>query len=196
MANVELGKFSLDRMFRAVELVQERLLRAAAALECHGIPYAVVGGCAVAEWVSRAGQGGERNSNDVDILIRRNDLHRVQVALESTGFVYQSRNGFDMFLDGVDGSVRSAVKIVFAGERERPNYAYPLADVIHSERGQGFQVLCLEPLVRMALTSFRREDGMLLRDMLDVGLVDDSWLAKLPADLAARLKELIDTPNG
>jgi hypothetical protein len=196
MADVELGKFSLERMFRAVELVQERLLRAAAALESGGIPYAVVGGCAVAEWVTRAGQGGVRYSNDVDILIRRNDLPRAQVALECVGFVHRSSKERHVFLDGVDGSARSGVKIVFAGEPERPDYAYPVADVIHSERGQGFQVLSLEPLVRMALTSFRREDGMLLRDMLDVGLMDESWLVKLPEDLAARLKELIDTPDG
>jgi hypothetical protein len=196
MANIELGEFSLERMFRAAELVQERLLRAAAALENRGIPYAVVGGCAVAEWVKRAGQGGIRNSNDVDILIRRNDLHSVQAALESARFVYQSRKGRDIFLDGIDGSARSAVKIVFAGEPERPVYAYPVADVVHSQPAHGFQVLALEPLVRMMLTSFRREDGMLLYDMLDVGLIDASWLAKLPDDLAALLKELIDTPNG
>jgi hypothetical protein len=41
-----------------------------------------------------------------------------------------------------------------------------------------------------------REDRVLLRDMLDVCLLDESWLAKLTVDLAARLKELIDTPNG
>jgi hypothetical protein len=195
MANVKIGEFSLERMFRAVELVQERLLRTAAALENRGIPYAVVGGCAVAEWVRRADQGGERYSDDVDILIRRNDLHSVRVALDSAGFVYQSRNERHIFLDGVDGSVRSSVKIVFAGEPERPEYAYPLPGV-HSQPAQGFQVLDLEPLVRMMLTSFRREDGMLLYDMLDVGLIGASWLTRLPDDLAARLRELIDNPNG
>jgi hypothetical protein len=32
--------------------------------------------------------------------------------------------------------------------------------------------------------------------MIDVELVDESWCRRLPADLAVRLKELIDNPNG
>ncbi|HEX8342117.1 MAG TPA: hypothetical protein VF624_14520 [Tepidisphaeraceae bacterium] len=44
--------------------------------------------------------------------------------------------------------------------------------------------------------SFRIKDNMHLRDMLEVGLVDSTWTAHLPADLAARLQSLIDTPEG
>jgi len=36
---------------------------------------------------------------------------------------------------------------------------------------------------------------MHLRDMLDVGLIGATWTARLPADLAARLQLLIDTPE-
>ena len=43
-----LGSLSLERVVRAVEKVRERLLRATAALEKAGIPYAVAGGNAVA----------------------------------------------------------------------------------------------------------------------------------------------------
>jgi hypothetical protein len=53
----------------------------------------------------------------------------------------------------------------------------------------------LEPLVRMKLTSFRDKDRVHLRDMLSVGLIDDSWLANLPRPQATRLKELIDNPE-
>src|SRR5271167_124119 len=42
----------LDRMERAVAKVRERLLRATAALNQAGVPYAVVGGNAVASWVA------------------------------------------------------------------------------------------------------------------------------------------------
>ena len=48
MSQATLGEFSLDRMVRAVEKVRERLLRATAALENAAVPYAVVGGNAVA----------------------------------------------------------------------------------------------------------------------------------------------------
>ena len=33
-------------------------------------------------------------------------------------------------------------------------------------------------------------------DMLDVGLIDESWTLRLPAELAERLQSLIDTPDG
>ena len=49
------GQFSIDRMFRAVERVRERLLRATAALEAAGVEYAVAGGNAVATWAVHAG---------------------------------------------------------------------------------------------------------------------------------------------
>ena len=82
-----LGPFSLDRVVRAVELVRERLLRATAALERAGIPYAVAGGNAVALWVSRVDVSAVRNTSDVDLLVRRADLDAIERTLEATGFV-------------------------------------------------------------------------------------------------------------
>jgi hypothetical protein len=68
--------------------------------------------------------------------------------------------------------------------------------VDESEQIERFNVLKLEALVRMKLTSFRDRDRMHLRDMLDVELVDPSWCARFPTELAARLQELIDNPDG
>ena len=50
---VSFGDDVLERMVLAVELVKERLKRAVAALESAGIRYAVIGGNAVAAWVSQ-----------------------------------------------------------------------------------------------------------------------------------------------
>jgi hypothetical protein len=61
------GPFSLDRMVRAVEKVRQRLLRATAALERAGVPYAVAGGNAVAAWVTRVDESAVRNTRNVDI---------------------------------------------------------------------------------------------------------------------------------
>ncbi len=47
-------------MVNAVERVRDRMLRAAAALEKAKIPYAVVGGNAVAAWVSRVDEAAVR----------------------------------------------------------------------------------------------------------------------------------------
>jgi hypothetical protein len=37
---------------------------------------------------------------------------------------------------------------------------------------------------------------MHLRDLIDVELVDASWVQRLPPELASRLQELLDNPEG
>src|SRR5262245_58445484 len=92
-----------ERAFLAAEKVKERLKRSTSALDKAGVPYAVVGGNAVAEWVGRIDEGAVRNTRDVDILIQRTDLSAVKAALEPVGFVYCQSFGVDMFLDGPNG---------------------------------------------------------------------------------------------
>ena len=50
---VSFGEDVLERMVLAVAKVRERLRRATAALDAASIPYAVIGGNAVAAWVSK-----------------------------------------------------------------------------------------------------------------------------------------------
>src|SRR4029434_11005790 len=84
-----LAPVSWDRMIRAVEKVRERLLRAVAALRAAGVPYAVAGGNAVAAWVSRVDEAAVRNTRDVDILLRREDLPAATEAMQRAGFVHR-----------------------------------------------------------------------------------------------------------
>lgn len=48
----------------------------------------------------------------------------------------------------------------------------------------------------MKLTSYRDKDRTHLRDLLEVGLVDAGWVEQLPPELGARLRILLDTPDG
>lgn len=77
-----------------------------------------------------------------------------------------------------------------------PEHIAPSADVTDAVPADQYQILSLESLVRMKLTSFRDKDRMHLRDMLDVGLIDSSWLTQLLPEHAARLQQLIDDPDG
>jgi hypothetical protein len=183
-------------MIGAVEKVRARLMRAAGALEKAGVPYAVVGGHAVAAWVSRIDEAAVRNTQDVDLLIRRSDFNAVNSALESAGFVFRHVKSIDMFLDGPGAKARDAVHILYAGERLRAEDDVPAPLVEDSEPAEGFRVIGLEALVRMKLTSFRDKDRTHLRDMIDVGLIDASWVERLPERLAERLKELLENPEG
>jgi len=47
-----------ERMYRAVELVKQRLDRTCIALRNANVPYAVIGGNAVAAWVATIDDGG------------------------------------------------------------------------------------------------------------------------------------------
>lgn len=186
----------LDRMVLGVERVRDRLKRAAAALEAAGIPYAVAGGNAVAAWVATVDTSAVRNTQDVDILLRRADLADAAKALESVGFVRRHVAGMDIFLDGPNAKVRDAVHVVFAGEKVRPEYESPAPDVTDAEKPETFRVVSLEALVRMKLTSYRDKDRTHIRDLLEIGLIDKTWLSRFSPALAGRLKQLIDTPEG
>src|SRR5947208_11416607 len=100
LAGQPYAEVSWDRMIRAVEKVRDRLRRAVAALEAAGVPYAVAGGNAVAAWVSRVEESAVRNTQDVDILIRRSDLEAAKQAMGRSGFIYRHAASIDMFLDG------------------------------------------------------------------------------------------------
>lgn len=101
-----------------------------------------------------------------------------------------------MFLDGAEAKARDAVRIVFAGEKVRPNYLLPAPEVSESRTTSTMNVLNLDALLRMKLTSFRDKDRMHVRDLIDVGLVDASWPSQLPPELAQCLQQLLDDPEG
>jgi hypothetical protein len=191
-----LGPFSLDRMVSAVQRVRDRMLRTTSVLERAGLAYAVIGGNAVAAWVARVDEAAVRNTQDVDLLIRRADLPAVTSAMESAGFHFRHVRGVDMFLDGPNAKARDAVHLVFAGEKVRPDDPLPSPDLALSESAGQFKVLGLPELVQMKLTAFRDKDRTHLRDLLEVGLIDASWCGRYPPELAARLQHLVDTPGG
>jgi hypothetical protein len=193
MAAVTLQDFSWERMIAAVEDVRKRACRAARALERAGIPHVVVGGNAVAAWVARVDREAVRNTKDVDVLVRRQDFPRVLAELQAVGFVHQNVAGVDLFLDGPQGSVRSAIHVLFAGEKVRPDHLLPAPETSESQSGPDFPVPTLDALVRMKLTSFRLKDQVHLLDLLEVGLIDGTWCGRFPPQLSARLQQLLDT---
>jgi hypothetical protein len=185
----------LDRMERAVAKVRERLLRATTALNQVGVPYAVAGGNAVASWVATVDEGAIRNTRDIDLLVRRSDLPVVSAALEKAGFVRDELLDVVMFRDGPGGKPSEAVHLLFAGEKIRPDHPLPAPEIQTVNDPANFPVLTLESLVLMKLLSNRRKDQVHVEDMIAVGLIDRSWLTKVPPELAERLKQILDTPD-
>jgi hypothetical protein len=196
MNDLHLTEGFLDRMVRAVEKVRERLNRAVSVLEGASIRNAVAGENAVAAWVATVDEAAVRNTRQIDFLVNRADLEAVKVALSNVGFVVHTAKRGGLFLDGPAARNWEALHIVFAGEKVRATDTINAPEVSESEVVGALRVVALEPLVKMNLTSFRNLERMLLRDMIDVGLVDESWLPNLPPELAARLKELLESPDG
>ena len=196
MSALVLHDFSWQRMINAVEAVKERACRAAAALERAGIPYAIAGGNAVAAWVARVDEDAVRNTNDVDILVRRSDFEAIKQALEGVGFEYHFVNGVDVFIDGPNGKSSRGVHLLFANEKVKDSYSIATADVTESVPAANYLIVSLEALVNMKLNAYRDKDRTHLRDLLGIGLIDQSWCSRLYPQHAERLQHLIDTPDG
>ena len=202
-AGTTLGPVSWERMSAGIEKVKDRLRRATLALEKAGIEYAVIGGNAVAAWVSRVDDSVVRATRDVDLLVRRTDMDRIKQAMEDAGFIYRrasilgGKGSIEMFLDGPGAKAREAVHLIFAGEKVNPDALEPSPEVEDIDAASTeFRLLDLEALVTMKLTSYRRKDQVHLLDMLEIGQIDESWISRVPATLRERLQALIDDPEG
>ncbi|WP_442482342.1 nucleotidyltransferase family protein [Aeoliella sp. SH292] len=195
MPPIKLQPVSLERMVQAVERVRDRLARAVKVLEGAGIPYAVAGGNAVAAWVTRVDAAAVRNTQDVDILLRREDLERAKEAFAKAGFVYRHVKSIDMFLDGEGAKARDAVHVLFAEERIKSDDLSLTPSLDQVDTQGDFAVVDLEALVRMKLTSFRLKDQVHLQDMVEVELVDDSWPIRFDGELADRLRKILENPE-
>jgi hypothetical protein len=189
-------------MAEGIDNVRIRLEKAANALNDLDVRYAVVGGNAVAAWVSRVDAAAVRNTRDVDILLRREDMDRAREALESAGFVHRrvaslgKAAAMDVFLDGPEAKVRDAIHILWAGEKAVPDAIESTPELGLTEPGDGFALIPLQDLVRMKLISFRDKDRMHLRDLISVGLVDGRWPKRFPPVLGDRLQAILDDPEG
>ena len=183
------------RIGESMDRVEIRLRKTVAILETSGIPFAIVGGNAVRIWVAQVDPGAVRATNDVDVLIRPENLEQVKRVMAENGYHYRKAAGVDMFLEGKDDSVRYAIHIVFANRIVKENDYESNPDVEPNEYGDGIRTLPLERLVRMKLNSFRLKDRVHLLDMIEVGLLNDSWITRFPKPLGERLRLLIENPD-
>lgn len=176
----------------ALEEIDERLRRITAALHAAGVPYAVVGGLAVAQWVATIDPAAVRTTKDVDLLLSRHDLPRARSAAALAGMDYFEVLNVGMFLERSDPNPRKGVHLIWAGEKVKADYPLPSPTIEEREESEpGLFVVTLAGLVRMKLMANRDHDRAHLRDMIEVGLVGREFLAGLPTELAERLDWLL-----
>jgi len=165
--------------------------RLAAALEAAAIPYQVVGGLATYIHVDTRSPVDARLTRDVDVAVRRSDIDRIRHVAELLGLKYRHVAGVDMLVDARDPKARSAIHLVFAAEKVRPEYLEAIPEIREPYRGtQGFYVAPVADLVKMKLTSFRLKDQVHIQDLDGVGLITPEIEATLSPELQARLAQV------
>jgi len=105
---------------RHVRQLFDTIDRVARALARAGIEYRVVGGVAVFLHVHERGPLAARSTRDVDVAVNRQNLERIIDAVRPAGFQYPHAAGVDMLIDAREPRARSAVHLVFVGEKVRP----------------------------------------------------------------------------
>ncbi len=178
----------------AMEQVERRLRKVTAALEEAGIRHALIGGNAVAIWIAKADPSATRTTKDVDLLVERRDLDRIDRVMRGLGFEKHELRRLVLFVEREAPSRRSGVHLVWAGEKVLPSYSHAAPSLAEAIRDpEGLWVLDLPALVRMKLTSLRDIDRVHIADLLRVDLISQKLRASLPPDLRGRLEDIETT---
>ena len=174
----------------------EKLLRKIThALDDGGVPYCVIGGNAVAAWVSTVDPGATRTTKDVDILLRECDLEIAKQAAAKVELDYYEVLDVPMFLPRLNPNPKTGAHVLLAGKRVRETDLLPAPDVTESKRlTEGFNVVDLGALVRMKLTSHRLRDQVHIKDMLELSLITPEIEHSLPDELKKRMNVIRVTP--
>ena len=163
----------------------------AGALSHTGIKYRVIGDIAVFLHMHERDPLAARSTRDVDVAVDRNDLPRIVEAVRSAGFEHRHAAGVDMLVDAQVPKARSAVHLIFVGEKVRQDYLEPVPAFSPPVRTtEGVLLAPVTDLVRMKLTSFRLKDQVHIQDMDSVGLITPAIEASLSEPLRARLAQV------
>ena len=174
----------VEQLFAVMTRFTDALAKAA-------IEYRLVGGMAVLLHVRDRDPTAARLTNDVDVAVKRTDLEAIIRAVEPFGFNFRHVAGVDMLVDSAKPSARSAIHLVFVGEKVRKEYVEPVPGFSPPAKTvEGALIAPVTDLVRMKLTSFRLKDRVHIQDMDGVGLITPEIEAGLPEVLRQRLAEV------
>lgn len=166
------------------------------ALQRAKVPHAIIGGLAVAAHVARVDETAERNTQDLDILLDRDNLEAAKKALGPLGYRYRKVMRLHAFMPNVrKPKFADGVHIIWTREKVRPEYTHPAPPLekhgVYSAPG-GVNYLSLRELLVMKLTSFRLKDQVHIQDLLLMKLITKRIEQRLPSDLQQRLKYVKD----
>jgi len=140
--------------------VQQSLQHIARRLEELNIPYAVAGGMALFM------HGHRRFTEDVDILVAREDLPRIHESLEGRGFVRPFAASKNLRDAQTGVRVEFLISGDYPGDGKPKPLAFPLPGQV-SEVREGIRILQLPRLIELKLASYKTGKGR-TKDLGDV----------------------------
>ena len=174
-----------------VEQLFKVVRRLAEALDPERIPYRIIGGLAVFLHVNERDPMAARMTRDVDVLVARRDLERISLAAQKHGFRFRHATGVDMLVDAERPRARSAVHLLFTGEKVRPeDVAAPPEFSPPVLTSEGVPLATVADLVTMKLTSYRLKDQVHIQDMDSVELITAEIEEQLGDTLRERLAQV------
>jgi hypothetical protein len=181
-----------ERLFRLVGILH----KITGPLMADGVAHELIGGLAVLVHVEAADPEHSVLTRDVDLMIRRADLARVQEIAARHGFRFRHSAGLDRLLYGEGDRARNAVHLLFSGEKVRANQAAPNPEIRPERKsvlGEDVFVIPVADLARMKLSAFRDKDRVHIRSMDAAGLITPRIEEALGPELRARLQHVRDT---
>jgi hypothetical protein len=165
-----------DMFFEGEGKVQQTLRKLTARLTELGIDYAVAGGMAL--YV----HGFRRYTEDVDVLVTREDLARIHQELEGLGYVRPFAASKNLRDEETGVRIDFLVSGQFPGDGKPGPVAFPVpgdVSIVH----EGVRVVSLPKLVELKLAS-----GQAAHRLKDLGDVQQLIVSlKLPLELAEQL---------
>lgn len=161
-------------VFKALRKITKRL-------EDLKIPYAVVGGMALFE------HGLRRFTEDVDILVTKENLKKVHDELEGLGYVPPHRHSKHLRDTELGVKIEFLTTGDYPGDGKAKPVAFPDPTAVSIEFG-GISYLNLQTLVELKLASGMTNPGR-LKDLSDV--LELIKLINLPADFSTQLNPYV-----
>ena len=149
-----------DRYFKGVGLVHETLKGITSRLNELGIPYVIAGGLALFQ------HGYRRFTEDVDILVRKDDLAKLHEHLEGRGYLPKFEGARNLKDTKTGVSIEFLVTGEYPGDGKQKPVAFPDPEGSGIEI-EGISFLNLPKLVEMKLSSGMTNPER-LRDLADV----------------------------
>ncbi|MEZ6056610.1 MAG: hypothetical protein R3C01_07885 [Planctomycetaceae bacterium] len=169
------------------------------AAECHralnaaNIPYSVCGGVAVCL------HGYQRNTADLDLIVRRTDTPTIRAAFEQLGLLWDAEQAEFRSLNGI------AVQFLYAGDRAGPGAEVSLPDPegeFSVEVVEGLPVLKLSKLIEVKIacgTGNVRRTHKDLADVVELIILrnlDSSFARFLHKSVRQTFRELVRNARG